>query len=109
ATALYAGLRRQPQIAGIVAFSGALPDGVGIGRDISSKPPVLLVHGEADDVVLFRSLANAKATLEAAGVPVTAVARPGLGHAIDDAGIALGGEFLRDVLKTARDDGSVSV
>jgi phospholipase/carboxylesterase len=98
ATALYAGLRRQPQIAGIVAFSGALPGGEGWRSDIRSKPPVLLVHGSADDVVLFQSMANAKAKLAAAGVSVTAVARPGLGHAIDDAGIALGGEFLRGVL-----------
>ncbi|MGB6325316.1 MAG: prolyl oligopeptidase family serine peptidase [Methylocella sp.] len=109
ATALYAGLRRRTQIAGIVAFSGALPDAEGLRSDIRSKPPVLLVHGAADDVVPFASLANAKATLEAAGVPVTAVARPGLGHAIDDAGIALGGEFLRDVLKAPRRDTGVVV
>ncbi len=109
ATALYAGLRRQKQIAGIVAFSGALPGGEGLRSDIRSKPPVLLVHGTADDVVPFKSMANAKATLEAAGVPVTAVARPGLGHAIDDAGIALGGDFLRDVLKTPHDDAGLAV
>ncbi|MGH9678105.1 MAG: alpha/beta hydrolase, partial [Candidatus Acidiferrum sp.] len=102
ATALYAGLRRQLQIAGIIAFSGALPGGEGLARDIRSKPPVLLVHGEADDVVPFRSMANAQAALEAAGVPVTAVGRPGLGHAIDDAGIALAADFLRDVLKAAQ-------
>jgi phospholipase/carboxylesterase len=109
ATALYAGLRRQVQIAGIVAFSGALLGGEGLRSDIRSKPPVLLVHGTADDVVPFKSMANAKATLEAAGVPVTAVARPGLGHAIDDAGIALAGDFLRDVLKIARDDTGLAV
>jgi phospholipase/carboxylesterase len=109
ATALYAGLRRQTQIAGIVAFSGALPGGEGLRSDIRSKPPVLLVHGVADDVVLFQSMANAKATLEAAGVPVTAVARPGLGHAIDDAGIALAADFLRDVLKAQRGDAGVAV
>src|SRR3984893_10212410 len=109
ATALYAGLRRQTQIAGIVAFSGALPGGEGMQSDIRSKPPVLLVHGEADNAVPFQSMANAKATLEAAGVPVTAVARPRLGHAIDDAGIALGGEFLLDVLKAPRDDTGVAV
>jgi phospholipase/carboxylesterase len=109
ATALYAGLRRQTQIAGIVAFSGALPDGEGLRSEIRSKPPVLLVHGEADDAVPFQSMANAKATLEAAGVPVTAVARPGLGHAIDDGGIALAGEFLRDVLKALPDDTGVAV
>ena len=72
ATALYAGLRRQTQIAGIVAFSGALPGGEGLRSDFRSKPPVLLVHGEADDVVPFQSMANTKATLEAAGVAVTA-------------------------------------
>ena len=109
ATALYAGLRRQTQIAGIVAFSGALPGGEGMRSDILNKPPVLLVHGEADDVVLFQSMANTSAALEAAGVPVKAVARPGLGHAIDDAGIALAGDFLREVLKAPRGNTGVAV
>lgn len=98
ATALYAGLHRQKQIAGIVAFSGALPWGAALQSEIASKPPVLLVHGEVDTVVPFQSMAAAKAMLEAVGVPVKAVARPGLGHAIDETGIKLAGEFLRDVL-----------
>jgi phospholipase/carboxylesterase len=109
ATALYAGLRRQTQIAGIVAFSGALADGEGLRSDIRSKPPVLLVHGEADDVVPFQSLANTKAALEATGVPVKVVTRPGLGHEIDDTGIALAADFLRDVLKSARDETGLAV
>jgi phospholipase/carboxylesterase len=109
ATALYAGLRRQPQIAGIVAFSGALLGGEMLGRDIHSTPPVLLVHGVADDVVPIQSMVNAKATLVAAGVPVKAVARPGLGHAIDDAGIALAGKFLFDILKAPRGDTGAAV
>jgi phospholipase/carboxylesterase len=109
ATALYAGLRRQPQVAGIVAFSGALLGGETLGRDIRSKPPVLLVHGVADDVVPFQSMANAKATLEAAGVSVKAVARPGLGHAIDDPGIALAADFLCDILKARQSDAGVAV
>ena len=55
------------------------------------------MHGEADDVVPFQAMANAKAVLEALGVPVKAVAMPGLGHAIDGAEIAIAGDFLRDV------------
>ena len=109
AAALYAGLRRQTQIAGIVAFSGALPGGEGIGRDIRSKPPVLLVHGAADEVVPFQSMANAKATLEGAGVPVQAMARPGLGHAIDDAGIMSAADFLREVLQAPHGDTGLAV
>jgi phospholipase/carboxylesterase len=77
--------------------------------DIRSKQPVRLVHGEADYAVPFQWMANAKAALEAAGVPVTAVARPGLGHAIDDVGIALAADFLHDVLKATRDDTGVAV
>jgi phospholipase/carboxylesterase len=98
ATALHAGLHRQKQIAGIAAFSGALPGAAQLMGEIASKPPVLLVHGEADTVVPFHAMANAKAGLEALGVKVRAVARPGLGHAIDGAGIALAGDFLREVL-----------
>ena len=98
ATALYTGLHRQKQIAGIVAFSGALPWGMALQSEIASKPPVLLVHGEADTVVPFQSMAAAKTMLEAVSVRVKAVARPGLGHAIDETGIKLAGEFLHDVL-----------
>lgn len=70
--------------------------------EIASKPPVLLVHGEEDNVVPFQSMANAKTALETAGVKVRAVARPGLGHAIDRPGIALAGDFLREVLASGR-------
>ena len=98
ATALYTGLTSPKRLAGIAGFSGALPEAAGLASEIRSKPPVLLVHGEADTVVSFHSMAAAKAVLETAGVPVKTLARPGLGHAIDDRWIACAGAFLRDVL-----------
>ena len=106
ATALYTGLHRQKTIAGVAAFSGALPWTAQLQREIASRPPILLVHGEADTVVPFPSMAHTKATLEALGVPVQAVARPGLGHAIDDVGIALAAEFFRHVLRTGQNKAS---
>ena len=49
-------------------------------------------------MVPFGAMASAKAVLNALRIPVVAVARPGLGHAMDAEGIAIAGDFLRDVL-----------
>ena len=49
-------------------------------------PPVLLVHGDADDIVPYSSLAIAETALKDVGVVVEAVSRPGLGHGIDNEG-----------------------
>jgi phospholipase/carboxylesterase len=109
AMALYAALRRRKRIAGVAAFSGSLPETKELLADIRSTPPVLLVHGDNDDAVPFKAMASAQALLEAAGVPVRAVARPGLGHVIDDAAMALGAEFLGSALGVARDVGGKPV
>jgi len=64
--------------------------------ELRSRPPVLLVHGDADDVVPVRALATAAMTLRAANVPVEELLRPGLGHGIDEQGLKRGGAFLRE-------------
>jgi phospholipase/carboxylesterase len=92
--ALHVGLRRKKKICGLVAFSGALVAPEILGAEIASKPPVLLVHGEADEVVPFAAMAEAKAALTAAEVPVKALRRRGLGHVIDDDGVIAAGDFL---------------
>lgn len=101
--ALHVGLRREKQIGGIVAFSGALRGAEILRAELRSRPPVLLIHGDADEVVPFAAMAEARATLEALSVPVKTMTRPGLGHGIDDDGVIAAGEFLRGVLspKTA--------
>lgn len=96
--ALHVGLRRQKPIGAVVAFSGVLHSADVLEAEIRSRPPVLLIHGDADPVTPVASLAKARATLEAAAVPVTSVARPKLGHSIDDEGVKLAGDFLCGVL-----------
>ena len=99
---LFVGLRRPKAAAAIVGFSGRLLAPELLPNDIRSRPPVLLVHGDNDPVVPFESLALAVSGLEAVGVAVEPLVRPGLGHGIDEEGLRRGGAFLRD--KLARQD-----
>ncbi len=95
---LYVGLRRARPVAGILGYSGALIGAETLTEDIRSKPRVLLVHGDADQVVPFAALARAETALAAAGVPVETLIRPGLGHGIDEDGLKAGARYLKGVL-----------
>ena len=92
--ALYAGLRRQAAPAAILGYSGALLAAESLAGEIASRPPVLLVHGEADDIVPVAAGRAAEQALRAAGVPVETLYRPGLGHGIDEAGLLAGARVL---------------
>jgi phospholipase/carboxylesterase len=94
-TALFTGLRRDPPPAAILAYSGRLIGAEALPAELRSRPPVLLVHGEEDEVVPIAGSREAEATLTALGVPVEQAWRPGLAHGLDDAGIALGGLMLQ--------------
>jgi phospholipase/carboxylesterase len=88
-TALHTALRRPRACAVVVGFSGALVKPEMLGAEIASRPPVLLVHGDADPVVPFEAMPAAEAALQANGVPIAAYRRPGLGHGIDQEGLQL--------------------
>ncbi len=94
--ALHVGLRREAGPRAIVGFSGALLAPELLPEEIASRPPVLLVHGAADEVVPAQSLPAAVAALEANQVPVTHELRPGLGHSIDERGLQLAMGFLAE-------------
>lgn len=99
--ALHVGLRRSAAPACICAFSAALPGGERLADEIQGRPPVLLVHGEADEIIPVQALGAAEAALNASGVPVTSERRPGMGHGIDERGIQLAVEMLRTSLPGA--------
>lgn len=93
-TALFVGLRGAPAPAAILAYSGALLAPASLGAEMRQRPPVLLVHGDADGIVPVAASRAAQAALAAAGVPVEALYPRGLAHGIDAAGLAAGAALL---------------
>src|SRR5260221_6010505 len=92
---LHVAPRRAQALAGVVGYSGALIGAQVLAAEMRAKPPVLLVHGMADQVVPFDALAQAANGLKAVGIDVVTEARPGLPHSIDEVGLQKGGDFLR--------------
>ncbi len=90
--ALHVGPARPQPIAGIVSYSGLIARPVNPANP--GKPPVLLYHGAEDPMIPARALNVSQAALLAAGLPVEAEIRAGLGHGIDPNGLELGGRFL---------------
>ncbi|MBI3433649.1 MAG: dienelactone hydrolase family protein [Proteobacteria bacterium] len=97
--ALHVGLRRAGAPAAIVGYSGmlVLPEQAApeaIAAEIRSRPPVLLVHGEQDDLIPLQALFHAGQALAAMDVPVEWHISAAIGHGIDAEGLRHGGEFL---------------
>ena len=98
--ALHVGLRRLAAPAGIVAYSGLLAGPEHLG-ETKARPPVLMIHGEADDLIPVEALHTGREALAAAGVPVEWHVRPGLGHGIDPEGQFMAAHFIAQVLRSS--------
>ena len=97
--ALHVGLRRAESPAAIVGYSGMLviPEEIDPDKfagEIVSRPPVLLVHGDQDQLIPVQALMHAAQGLAALEVPVEWHISPGVAHGIDQEGLRQGGEFL---------------
>ena len=96
---LHVGLRRAVPPFAIVGYSGlfvlahdAASDSV--AADVRSKPPVLLIHGDQDDLIPAQALFHAANGLAALDIPAEWHLSMGIGHGIDQEGLRHGGEFL---------------
>lgn len=98
--ALHNSLRRSRPCAAVVGYSGALIGGDYLAEQIVSRPPVLLVHGEQDEVIPAQALPLSEQYLRKCEVEVTTLSRPQVGHLIDPEGLRAGGEFLARYLAT---------
>jgi phospholipase/carboxylesterase len=95
--ALHAGLRRSGAPAGIVAYSGLLAGPEHL-TEVTSRPPVLLIHGEIDELIPVQALHLAREALAGHGMRVEWHVRPGLGHGIDPEAQWMAGHFIAEAL-----------
>lgn len=96
---LHVGPRREDEVAGIVAFSGRLLAPESLADEVVVRPPILLVHGDQDDVVPPQSLPEAAQALQEAGFEdVYAHIMKGTGHGIAPDGLSVALAFMRDKL-----------
>jgi phospholipase/carboxylesterase len=97
--ALHVGLRRAKAPGAILGYSGALVGSEHLGEakarsPAGRPPPILLVHGNADELISAESLFLSAADLAGAGIPCQWHLSVGLGHGIDGPGLTHGGLFL---------------
>ncbi|MFV0368608.1 MAG: alpha/beta hydrolase [Hyphomicrobiaceae bacterium] len=100
---LHVGLRRRPTPAAILGYSGIIagPEHLEAdrrGRPNTDQPPILLMHGEADEVIPSDALTFTTNALATAGLAAEWHLSPGLGHGIDMEGVEMGGRFLTRAL-----------
>jgi phospholipase/carboxylesterase len=96
---LHVGLRRAVSPAAIVGYSGlfVLPDDAeakAVAAEIRCRPPVLLIHGDQDQLIPPQALFQSTRDLAALDVPVEWHMSAGVGHGIDQEGLRHGGDFL---------------
>lgn len=91
--------RRDDPVAGLVCFSGRLLEPELLADEVVCRPPVLLIHGDQDDVVPPQSLPEAAQALQDAGwTEVYAHIMKGTGHGIAPDGLQVALAFMRDRL-----------
>ncbi|GLK78159.1 phospholipase [Methylopila jiangsuensis] len=100
--ALHVGLRRAIPPAAILGYSGMLVSPEALKAEATGKPPILLIHGDRDEILPVDELFAAIDGLGAAEIPVQWHLSPGLGHGIDGEGLRQGAAFLTSALRVKK-------
>jgi len=67
-------------------------------KEAMQKPPILLVHGDEDDVVPYEELNIAADTLVKANFEVYTLTSKGAGHSITEDGLRAALQFIKNIL-----------
>ncbi len=101
--------RRTEPLAGIVGISGRLMQPERLGAETVSKLPILLIHGDMDDVVPPSSMPEAADALTQAGFEVYTHTSKGTGHGIAPDGLGMALQFMKQRLGLANQNHRIKV
>ncbi|WP_312530059.1 alpha/beta fold hydrolase [Paracoccus sp. (in: a-proteobacteria)] len=90
--------RRDQAVAGVVGFSGRLLAPEALASETKVRPPILLLHGDEDQMVPFADMALAESALREQGFDVTTHVMHGTGHGISPDGLSSALGFILDEL-----------
>lgn len=90
--------RRDTSVAAIVGFSGRLLQPETLASEAVVKPPVLLLHGDQDQMVPFADMGLAAKALDGAGFDVATYVMKNTGHGISPDGLSVALGFIRQHL-----------
>ncbi len=96
--ALHTALRRDTAPAGVLGYSGALAGPERLKQEMSAKPPILLIHGDQDEVLPVGMTLMAAQGLCAAGHGAEFHISQGIPHSIGPDGLELGQRFIENAL-----------
>jgi len=90
--------RKNEKIAGVIGIAGMLMQPELLEKEAVQKPPILLVHGDEDDVVPYEELNIAADTLVKANFEVYMLTSKGAGHSITEDGLRAAIQFIKNIL-----------
>ena len=96
--ALQVAPRRKDTLAAVVGFSGSLMLPDALRDEVVSRPPVMLLHGDKDEVVPPEALNKAEFALDTLGFEVYAFVMENATHGIASDGLSVATGFMREKL-----------
>ena len=92
---LQTGIKRKDKINSIIGYSGKIIDTEHLSKNIVSRPKVILMHGDKDDIVPINFFLEAKEFFIKNNYPVELKSFKNCEHRIPQEGSSLGLEFIK--------------
>ena len=92
---LQTGLKREDEINSIIGYSGKIIDTKHVENNIKSKPNIILMHGDKDEVVPVSSLLEARELFNRINYKIQTKIFQNCEHRIPQEGSSLGLEFIK--------------